>query len=51
MNGVMDFKVSVASDSNAGEEIFDWAVANGYKLLSMVPVKVSLEDIFIKLTN
>jgi ABC-2 type transport system ATP-binding protein len=51
-NGVMDFKVTVASDnSNAGEEIFDWAVANGYKLLSMVPEKVSLEDIFIQLTN
>lgn len=51
-NGVLDLIVAVASDeSNAGEEIFDWAVANGYKLLSMVPEKVSIEDIFIQLTN
>ena len=52
-NGLMEIKITVESDSpqDAGEEIFDWAVLNRYKILSMVPEKVSLEDIFIKLTN
>ncbi len=51
-NSLLEIKVAVDSDTeNAAEEIFDWAVSKGYKILSMVPEKVSLEDIFIKLTN
>jgi ABC-2 type transport system ATP-binding protein len=34
-----------------GERIFDWAVAEGLKILSMTRKKLSLEDIFVKLTN
>jgi ABC-2 type transport system ATP-binding protein len=34
-----------------GEEIFDWAVAEGFKILSMNRRKLSLEDIFVKLTG
>ena len=50
--GLLEIKVAVDADTeSAGEEIFDWAVSKGYKILSMVPEKVSLEDIFIKLTN
>ena len=35
----------------AQEAVFDWAVDEGYKILSMVPQRLSLEDIFIKLTG
>ncbi|MCL1815483.1 MAG: ATP-binding cassette domain-containing protein [Treponema sp.] len=34
-----------------GERIFDWAVAEGLKILSMNRRKLSLEDIFVKLTG
>jgi ABC-2 type transport system ATP-binding protein len=34
-----------------GERIFDWAVAGGLKILGMNRKKLSLEDIFVKLTS
>ncbi|MDR0722831.1 MAG: ATP-binding cassette domain-containing protein [Treponema sp.] len=34
-----------------GERIFDWAVAAGLKILRMNQKKLSLEDIFVKLTG
>ncbi|MDR1899479.1 MAG: ATP-binding cassette domain-containing protein [Treponema sp.] len=34
-----------------GERIFDWAVAEGLKILGMNRRKLSLEDIFVKLTG
>ncbi|MDR2738386.1 MAG: ATP-binding cassette domain-containing protein [Treponema sp.] len=34
-----------------GERIFDWAVSQGYKILRMNRKRLSLEDIFVKLTN
>jgi ABC-2 type transport system ATP-binding protein len=34
-----------------GEKIFDWAVAEGLKIIGMKCRKLSLEDIFVKLTN
>jgi ABC-2 type transport system ATP-binding protein len=34
-----------------GERIFDWAVAEGLKILGMKRRKLSLEDIFVKLTG
>jgi ABC-2 type transport system ATP-binding protein len=34
-----------------GEAIFDWAVTEGMKILSMQRRKLSLEDIFVKLTG
>jgi ABC-2 type transport system ATP-binding protein len=36
---------------DSGEAIFDWAVARGLKILSMEKKKLSLEDIFVRLTN
>ena len=33
-----------------GERIFDWAVASGLKILGMTRKKLSLEDIFVRLT-
>ncbi|MDR1178386.1 MAG: ATP-binding cassette domain-containing protein [Spirochaetaceae bacterium] len=34
-----------------GEAVFDWAVAGGLKILSMNQKRLSLEDIFVKLTR
>jgi ABC-2 type transport system ATP-binding protein len=34
-----------------GERIFDWALSSGYKILGMTRKKLSLEDIFVKLTS
>jgi ABC-2 type transport system ATP-binding protein len=38
-------------DASLGEKIFDWAVGSNLKILSMNQKKLSLEDIFVKLTN
>jgi ABC-2 type transport system ATP-binding protein len=38
-------------DVNSGEQIFDWAVAQGFKILGMNRKKLSIEDIFVKLTS
>jgi ABC-2 type transport system ATP-binding protein len=35
----------------AGEAVFDWAVANGLKLLELERRRLSLEEIFVKLTQ
>jgi ABC-2 type transport system ATP-binding protein len=34
-----------------GERIFDWAVSRGFKILRMNRKRLSLEDIFVKLTS
>jgi ABC-2 type transport system ATP-binding protein len=39
------------SYSNAGERIFDWAVSGNLKILEMNRKKLSIEDIFVKLTK
>jgi ABC-2 type transport system ATP-binding protein len=36
---------------NPGERIFDWAVAQNLKILGMNRKKISIEDIFVKLTS
>jgi len=47
--------VSNAADSVSfiptGEALFDWAVENGFRIISMNRKKLSLEDIFVKLTS
>jgi ABC-2 type transport system ATP-binding protein len=40
-----------AVSGGAGEQLFDWAVMEGFKLLEMNRKKFSLEDIFVKLTG
>lgn len=45
-----EIKVSVDTE-DSGEVLFDWAVGEGMKILSMTPQKISLEDIFRKLTT
>ncbi|MBN1799189.1 MAG: ATP-binding cassette domain-containing protein [Spirochaetales bacterium] len=47
----LKLKLSLKSHKDALEGIFDWTVSKGYKILAMVPEKISLEDIFIKLTR
>ncbi len=49
--GAVLVRLSLAPDSGAEERVFDWAVSAGAKILAMVPRRLSLEDIFIKLTE
>jgi len=44
-------KLALKAQKDALENVFDWAVSRGYKILAMIPEKISLEDIFIKLTR
>jgi ABC-2 type transport system ATP-binding protein len=44
-------QVALLPDSGAEEAVFDWAVDKGYKILAMVPKRLSLEELFIKLTR
>jgi ABC-2 type transport system ATP-binding protein len=44
-------QIALLPDSGAEEAIFDWAVDRGYKILSMIPKRLSLEELFIKLTR
>ncbi|NOY08061.1 MAG: ATP-binding cassette domain-containing protein [Spirochaetes bacterium] len=46
-----NYHLSLTPDSHAEEEIFDWAVSHGYRIVAMIPERFSLEDIFIKLTS
>ena len=39
------------SEMESEVALFDWAVENGYKILTMIPKKYSLEDIFTKITG
>jgi len=41
----------VHGDSDSGEMIFDWAVSQNLKILEMNRKKISIEDIFVKLTS
>ncbi|MDR2468076.1 MAG: ATP-binding cassette domain-containing protein [Spirochaetaceae bacterium] len=45
------FIESDGGQTDSAESIFDWAVANGFKILAMQQKKLSLEDIFVRLTN
>jgi ABC-2 type transport system ATP-binding protein len=49
--GISFFLGADARAEDDGERIFDWAVAEGLKILKMNRKKLSLEDIFVKLTN
>ena len=45
------FFLPVKEDMDSGELIFDWAVNHGIKILGMSRKKLSIEDIFVKLTS
>ncbi|MDR1229910.1 MAG: ABC transporter ATP-binding protein, partial [Spirochaetaceae bacterium] len=40
-----------AGEDRFAEELFDWAVARDYKILSMSRQRLTLEDIFVQLTH
>jgi ABC-type molybdenum transport system ATPase subunit/photorepair protein PhrA len=44
-------QVALLPESGAEEAVFDWAVDRGYKILAMVPKRLSLEELFNKLTR
>jgi len=49
-----DFQVQLSLQRESGnteERIFDWAVDQGYKILAMIPERLSLENIFLQLTR
>jgi ABC-2 type transport system ATP-binding protein len=45
------YRPDLAEGAEAGEIIFDWAVANGLKVLELERRRLSLEEIFVKLTS
>jgi ABC-2 type transport system ATP-binding protein len=45
------FVPAVSEGVNPGERIFDWAVSQNLKILGMSRKKISIEDIFVKLTG
>jgi ABC-2 type transport system ATP-binding protein len=47
----LEISVALDSQNDPGEVIFDWAVSQGYKLLALVPVKYSLQELFTRLTK
>lgn len=50
-SGAYGVRISMPPADGAEEAVFDWAVGEGFKILAMVPERLSLEDIFIKLTQ
>jgi ABC-2 type transport system ATP-binding protein len=50
-DGTVALSFFIPCEGGAGEAVFDWAVAEGLKILSMNKKKLSLEDIFVRLTN
>jgi ABC-2 type transport system ATP-binding protein len=42
---------SSPGSADVGETVFDWAVARGFKLLELERRRLSLEEIFVKLTS
>jgi ABC-2 type transport system ATP-binding protein len=54
-NGLYHLSFFLPADASGGkdtgEKIFDWAVAEGLKITGMKCRKLSLEDIFVKLTG
>ncbi|MDR0568722.1 MAG: ATP-binding cassette domain-containing protein [Spirochaetaceae bacterium] len=49
--GAANLRFSVPAGALTGERIFDWAVQEGLKIIGMNRKKLSLEDIFVKLTG
>jgi ABC-2 type transport system ATP-binding protein len=49
--GFVSASFFLPGDADAGELIFDWAVRENLKILGMNRKKLSIEDIFVKLTS
>ena len=53
-NGILRLRFTISGiipGVESGELIFNWAVGRGYKIIEMARKKISLEDIFVKLTT
>ena len=50
-NGVINLDITVLSKEDKRELIFDTVVKNKWKMLEMTPSRLSMEDVFRKLTN
>lgn len=50
-DGTAEVRLSLEPERDAAERVFDWAVANGLKILSMHQEHLSLEEVFVKLTR
>jgi ABC-2 type transport system ATP-binding protein len=50
-DGVVSVQLSMKASPDNGEKVFDWAVSRGYKILAMTPQRVSLEEIFARVTT
>ncbi len=49
--GRMELRLALAPNVEAEEGIFDWVASQGAKIVAMVPLRISLEDIFLSLTE
>ncbi|MCL2609968.1 MAG: ABC transporter ATP-binding protein, partial [Treponema sp.] len=50
-DGTRSLRFFAPTGTVSGEAIFDWAVAEGNKILGMRNMTLSLEDIFVSLTS
>jgi len=50
-SGRHELQLALLPESGAEEAVFDWAVGERYKILAMVPQRLSLEELFTKLTR
>ncbi len=51
IDGKISFTLNLEDSTDVEEKLFDFAVANKYKLLALASKKLNLEEIFVKLTN
>ncbi len=49
--GRRELRLALAPDAGAEEAVFDWVASQGAKIVAMVPQRISLEDIFLSLTE
>lgn len=49
--GILSFDLSMAPGGEPGEAVFEWAVAEGLSILELSRQRLSLEEIFVKLTS
>jgi ABC-2 type transport system ATP-binding protein len=50
-DGVFEFVIEGVEESDVRREVFDSVTAAGFRILELRPTEMSLEDIFLKLTN
>jgi ABC-2 type transport system ATP-binding protein len=51
INGTVTLRIAAAADTEVGEDLFDWAVAQGCKIVSLYREPVRLEDVFSSVTS